>query len=332
MPAPPAETSQRDVVCRNCTVRLRGAYCHRCGQRARSRIAPVSMLAREALTETLNLDTRLARTLARLLFVPGQLTCEYLAARRRRYVSPLRLFVFFSFVLFLVIGLSQGRLIGTESDWEPLRAGEAEDIADVAAGTAPYAPDDTSATPSHRTDTSAAGSLLAVSDDIRESLHAFVDRQTGAPEVSSQVARRAALGLLRTLDNPDRFVERAVGRLSVLAFVMLPLFAGLLKMLYWRTGRLYAEHLIMALHLHAFLFVLLLVATLHNLSSLSILPGGTNGFVRWVLFGYLLLTLRRVYAQSWPWTLMKTVGLLIGYGMLLAVGFALYLGITVALS
>ncbi|MES3630719.1 MAG: DUF3667 domain-containing protein [Longimonas sp.] len=325
MPPPPANASQRDVVCRNCTVRLRGAYCHRCGQRARSRIAPVGTLVREALTETLNLDTRLARTLVRLLFVPGQLTCEYLAARRRRYVSPLRLFVFFSFVLFLVIGLSQGRLMGTESDWERFAQG-------VADGAAPHAQSDTSAASSQHTNTPANGSLIAVSDDIRESLHAFVEKQTGAPEVSSQVARRAALGLLRTLDNPDRFVERAVGRLSVLAFVMLPLFAGLLKMLYWRTGHLYAEHLIVALHLHAFLFVLLLVATLHNLFSLSILPGGTNGFVRWVLFGYLLLTLRRVYAQSWPWTFMKTAVLLVGYGVLLAVGFALYLGITVAFS
>ena len=40
-------------------------------------------------------------------------------------------------------------------------------------------------------------------------------------------------------------------------FFLLPLFAVSLKLLYWRPKRLYVEHLIFLLHVHAFAFLLL---------------------------------------------------------------------------
>ncbi|MFZ5544798.1 MAG: DUF3667 domain-containing protein [Pseudomonadota bacterium] len=45
------------------------------------------------------------RTLKLLLFKPGQLTREYLAGRRRRYVLPLRIYLTASFLFFLIVKL-----------------------------------------------------------------------------------------------------------------------------------------------------------------------------------------------------------------------------------
>jgi hypothetical protein len=63
------------------------------------------------LGDVLSFDSRLSRSLAPLVAKPGFLTQEYLAGRRARYVPPLRLFVFFSLVMFLAIGLTGGAKI-----------------------------------------------------------------------------------------------------------------------------------------------------------------------------------------------------------------------------
>jgi len=103
-------------------------------------------------------------------------------------------------------------------------------------------------------------------------------------------------------------------------FLLLPVFALLLKVLYLFKRRLYMEHLVVALHSHAFLCLVLLVQSL-----LSLLDGAVaapNGFVSglfgWIEIGlwiwapvYLLWMQKRVYGQGWTMTILKfcTVGL-----------------------
>ena len=309
-------SNSSDCICRNCTTCLRGPYCHRCGQRARSRIAPLPTLVQEAVRELFNLDTRLLRTLARLLFVPGQLTREYLSARRRRYVPPLRLFVFFSFVLFLVVGLSQGHLLGTtDENTTPLHVTVDTTNAEQASPDAQH-----------------TATFFMIPEEARDSLRAFVDEARHKTDLKNQFLHAAAQGVLRTTENPDRFMDRVVGRLSVLAFVMLPVFALLLKLLYVGTGRLYAEHLILALHLHAFLFVLLLFMVAANLAGIDFMADHGTELLRWTLLIYVFIALKRVYRQSWGGTLTKVMVLLISYVVALTIGFGIYLFITLLLS
>lgn len=91
--------------CRNCGARLVGPYCAECGQEARQRAVPFWQFGREALGEVFSFDTRFLRAFRPLLFRPGFLAKEYFAGRRKRYVPPLRLYLFVSFIYFLVFGL-----------------------------------------------------------------------------------------------------------------------------------------------------------------------------------------------------------------------------------
>ena len=97
-------------------------------------------------------------------------------------------------------------------------------------------------------------------------------------------------------------------------FLLVPVFALLLKIVYLFTRRLYLEHLVVALYSHAFL--LLALATLFLLSMLGGWLGGSSMWVgtvislAWtVVFSwmgiYLLLMQRRVYRQAWWLTLVK---------------------------
>lgn len=141
----------------------------------------------------------------------------------------------------------------------------------------------------------------------------------------------------------DEAIERIkaglFGVLPQTMFLMMPLFALLLKLVYIFKRRLYMEHLIVALHSHAFLFLTLLLAVVVALLKAWIEPHAAWASypLRWIEWGlalwapiYLLWMQKRIYRQGWAMTVFKY--LLVGwcYTWLLgfALGFAAVLGIT----
>jgi hypothetical protein len=62
-------------------------------------------LTQEAVEEVFNLDSRIARTVWLLVRKPGMLTRELLAGRRIRYVTPLRLYLTCSVLLFALMAV-----------------------------------------------------------------------------------------------------------------------------------------------------------------------------------------------------------------------------------
>jgi hypothetical protein len=97
-------------------------------------------------------------------------------------------------------------------------------------------------------------------------------------------------------------------------FVLLPLFAFALKLVYIRSGRFYVEHLVFALHNHAFYFLVLTATTF--------IPEAIGNFAAflWCVV-YSVLALKRNYAQGLVKTLLK--GCMLGCGYSILLGFAL---------
>ena len=327
MPALPSSSVPRGD-CSNCGAPLRGPYCHRCGQRARDRVAPFGSVLVDLLSETLNFDTRFFRTLRRLLFSPGRLTNEYVAGRRAGYVPPLRLFVFSSFILLLLLSFASTWTMGS------LPSGM------IAAGSS--SPDSVAARPATADTTADAVRLTADADDdddsfismpasVRDTLQGVADSLRQQPGTGAQFRFALLNGTLQAADSPERFVQSIIGRLSGLAFLMLPVFALLLKLIYIRSGRLYIEHLILGLHTHAFLFIVLIVATLLFLSGVSLLVFTGSLLVSFGPALYLLVALRRVYRQRWLVTVAKTVALVATYGVVLLLAVTGYLLLTLVL-
>ena len=104
------------------------------------------------------------------------------------------------------------------------------------------------------------------------------------------------------------------GALPQTLFVMIPVFALLLKLFYLFKRRLYMEHLIVALHSHAFLFLCLLLGVGLDLLADVLIPHAhwvvhplhwlERALVLWVLV-YLLMMQKRIYHQGWPMTALK---------------------------
>ncbi|HSR65109.1 MAG TPA: DUF3667 domain-containing protein [Xanthomonadaceae bacterium] len=139
---------------------------------------------------------------------------------------------------------------------------------------------------------------------------------------------RASSNVARMRKDPSLFKDAALGAIPSTLFVLVPVFALLLKVLYLFKRRLYMEHLIVALHSHAFLCLALLgVFLLTALGEAVPLLGRPAGLVEVALFAwmpvYLLLMQKRVYQQGWTMTLLKYGLLGFCYLILLSVGAVL---------
>jgi hypothetical protein len=128
--------------------------------------------------------------------------------------------------------------------------------------------------------------------------------------------------------NPNLILDKIFDVLPVTMFVLLPLAALLFKFWYLFARKYYIEHLILALHNHSFLFVIFLLSMLSN-SLAGWLEPGEEGPVTTSVFWinmailtwipvYFLLSLKRVYQQSWTMTVAKYCVISLSYLILLS--------------
>src|SRR5262245_41719173 len=86
-------------VCPNCAAPVIGRFCALCGQATFAHRSLLHM-AGEFLHGLFGLDTKIWRTLPRVIFGPGTLTRDYVYGKRARYISPLALFLLAVFAMF----------------------------------------------------------------------------------------------------------------------------------------------------------------------------------------------------------------------------------------
>ena len=287
--------------CRNCGAIVEERYCTRCGQLASDFHRPIWGLLTASLADSFSLDGRLWRSLPMLLLRPGRMTRNYLDGKRARYVPPFRMFLLASVVFFLTLfsmgdqlgwydNLEIGNNLNTEGalilpDGENgisissvARLEEVEqELADPS-----LSPDERAALIARRDLLSTgipADELLDSSGQIdRDKLRSLVDRQmpdtAGVPE--RDAAWRAADHAATVFENQDRFGARIREWAPRFSLLFMPILAALFTLLFaWHRRKYIYDHLIGALHLQTFFYLL---ATLAMILS-AMFPAVTGWFV-----------------------------------------------------
>jgi hypothetical protein len=120
--------------------------------------------------------------------------------------------------------------------------------------------------------------------------------------------------IARAQKDPSLYFRALLGAVPSALFLLVPVFALLLKLAYLGSGRLYLEHLVVALYSHAYLCLVLLAFFLLVVLNHAVAPhwaafdwiSGTLGTLMWLwLPVYLLLMQKRVYGNGWPVTLLR---------------------------
>jgi hypothetical protein len=224
----PLPLPEEPVTCRNCGAAVTGKFCAGCGQSRDIHVLSMHEVVGDVTHSLLHLDSRAWRTLKALLLKPGLLTNEFIAGRHQLYLPPFRLYLVVSVVYFALsafIGDGLVRVYGV-ADGEvvaPVAVVPGEGAAEATGQEVLQQPLDL---------------------DLGESLR-------GVEAVIEQAAARIQE------DRGKRFGEVLLANLPKAMFVFLPLVAAAALLFYWRPRRLYAEHLVFFLHVHAALFLAL---------------------------------------------------------------------------
>jgi hypothetical protein len=248
-----------------------------CGQRALPPHPSVRELIGDAVAEFSGWDGKFADTIRTLVRRPGELTHQWLQGRRVHFISPLRLYLTASLVFFVL----QASVPETTTP-----------------GKGPVAID-TRTAPGRAS--AAATEAMTGKGTMTEA-----QRKSGlaAAEKAPAILRPM---MIRMIDDPAGIKKSLRDMIPRMFFALLPLYAGILALFYWR--RKYPEHLYFAIHLHAFVFLALMFIELSKYAG-SLGSAFVSPFVLLWIALYSLAALRRVYGGGWGMTILKGIGIM----------------------
>lgn len=121
----------------------------------------------------------------------------------------------------------------------------------------------------------------------------------------------------------ELFLETLRENIPVMMLCCIPLFAFVLKVLYFWQRRFYIEHLVYALHIHSFAYIGVVVITLIGM-ALGRWSETAQALISialsFALFVQVLLSIRHVYGQGWFFTFFKFILGSIVYAVILSIG------------
>jgi hypothetical protein len=221
-------------LCTNCDHPLgepRPRYCPSCGQETNIKAPTVGEFAQQFSGTYFASEGALWRTFKMLLLRPGELTAQYLNGRRKHYVLPLRLFLSISLVMLLTM-----RIVGA------LQFSTLDD------------PEFTKTLPSR------PAAIALELGFARAGIEEGTFFCEGLPAwLCKRLQRRMDTSTEALLASIEKASDRVASHAGLVMFVLLPAFAlGLAFFFRWR-GFSFTEHLVFALHLHAFWFLVVAV-------------------------------------------------------------------------
>jgi len=311
---------RKETNCLNCGTDVPGRYCTNCGQ---ENVAPhenFGHLVKEFAADLVHYDSKTLLTFKYLFTKPGFITKEYIAGKRVKFVNPIRLYIFSSFVFFfLYFALTahnndESLDKNTKEQVETARRKNKEHFASL--------PD------SIKSGNLSTGDwfrrLNAIdSKEQYDSLQETLPKEYRDNHIQRKMARyyfsanRTAEGETQEEKNHAQ-EELFQHNYPKMMFVLLPLFALYLRWMYDKKKWFYADHAIFSVHIHVFFFLFFLACT--ALDTLF----HTEIFSSWgilVIFVYLVIALRNTYGQSWGKSLLKGALVTLAYLFTLLIVF-----------
>lgn len=334
--------SAGNTHCLNCGTPLTGPFCSACGQHDFDFHRSFRHVFMEALESILHFDGKFFQNLVTLLFRPGRLTADFNAGKRASQVPPFRLYIFTAFVFFLVLAATSSTDVGNDSrpDRKSRRQATTETAppppaaTDENRGTA----DSAAITTAHPGSPDFVEEIKSTAEQFQREMAARQQKRDAAAAADAAKAgkpprQRSDLELWaenqgqRSLDPAFRreLGQKFMSALPKMLLLCLPAFALLTRVLFRKSGQVYLQHLVLAVHYHTFIYIFVMfrdgwvfVADSVGLVSLGV---ALEFAAKLWLVAYPVLMLRHLFRNSWLKTLLKTGLLALTYSLLLALAF-----------
>lgn len=330
--------------CLNCGAHVEAKFCPQCGQENIETREPFLHFLIHSIGHYFHFDSKFQKSFIPLITQPGKLTTEYIAGKRASYIHPVSMYLFISLVFFLTIGIHQ-------SDVDPLKSipnpkiirTQLDSLKKI--DTAELSRKERVVLRQKITDltkltkgisdvkngfNSGSGNLkLNLGGDTSNyvSIPDYEQKQAKLPPakrdswLSAYFTKKSILLQQKYGDELlKKIMETVQHQLPKMMFILMPLFALILSLSFYKSKLYFIEHLIYTIHVHSFLFLLFCFIELLGMAwnaagEIAVSIGML------ISFWYIYRSMRRVYQKGRAHTLAKFLLLSFTYFVLLIISF-----------
>jgi len=327
---------QNMTKCQNCENEhhIEYDFCPHCGQQTDDELT-VGVLFYNTIANYFSFDARFFKSFVPLVFKPGILAKRFVSGKRLMYLHPAQMYLFISVVFFFMFSfkireynanfdkvLEEGFKIEQSQDSinvNPIDSATVEKLkaplkndSGLLSGmsdqerqeldsllTNVSKPRKTNNNVNFGYDTKKLDSLIAIGASEKEQLMAV-----GMKEDAGFLTRQFFKQLIKFHKNRGGGIVQALfDSVPISLFILLPIFALLLKVFYWRRGS-FAHHLVFSFYYFSFLFTVLCIII--GVNYIVEIPDWIDFLVLISTFFYLVFAVRNYYEQGFFISLIKS--------------------------
>jgi hypothetical protein len=236
-----------------------------------------------------------------------------------RYAPPFRLFIFISFILFFLLQIYTNRGLTTVLDsafsennnivLDSVSLSLADSVLTQAAVESGVIKNENVPVQIGTETFKNTGNLRGALDKLAVVFEQNLEKETH-PEKKAKWRE-----YIRLCHSPEQAVAKILEYMSWAFFLLLPVFALILKLFYIRGNQFYMRHLVFSIHLHSFIFVAITLI----LATHLIFSGNLSWFTLLLICAmpvYFIAALKKFHGQPLGKTLLKFIGISLMYNFI----------------
>ena len=319
---PTSETPTTEQ-CKNCDETFDASYnyCPYCGQETADNLT-IGVLFSNTIDNYISIDARFFRSFGTLMLKPGVLARRFVDGKRLKYLHPAQFYLFISVVFFFIFSFTIRK-----ADNEVSEALEKGFDQEINLDSIPIKQDSLALAEAKKVLKKSQKTIGLSDEEIREidsvmisdpeiatvdfgfrrekldsliAAGAPLDQKTkamGMKEDADAFTRRFYTQMLKFYEQRGGGILQALyDTIPIAMFLLLPLFAVLLKMFYWKPAT-FAHHLVFSFYFFTFVFTSFCTILLVN--KVWEIPIWLEVLICLSFVIYLMLALRNFYKSSW---------------------------------
>jgi hypothetical protein len=306
------KTYHKEENCLNCNYPLVGQYCGHCGQKAFLHKDSFDHMALHFIGDYFHYDSKFWLTIKTLIRKPGLATIEFIQGKRVKYLNPIQLYIFVTTVFFLTVY----SFTYIKQEEPKLNKIERERILNEVAD-------------SLKKDTQIDIGLSNTDNSTKIGLGQWTPKEKSLDEYDSvqhslpsnlqdgfikNKLIRKTLKLEESGHVGDNLGKILIKNIPKVFFILLPFFALLLELIFFRKKYFYVDHIIFSIHFHSFGFIIgLLFLIICQIPFINEYSGLLILLFALSLTIYLALSLKKVYPSPWWKIILKQIVLFLAY-------------------
>ncbi len=323
---------QNELKCANCEQDLQEGYefCPHCGQKTKDDLT-IGVLFYNTITNYFSFDARFLKSIFPLLLKPGFVARQFVVGKRLQYLHPAQYYLVASVVFFFIFSFTARE--HTQAIDKVFRQG----FETVSTDSIPVKMLDSTQVVKMQEELKKSQVFTGLSDDEIKELDSVMANaaNTESPTLNMNYDSKKVDSLIKVGASDDD-IYKAMGMkedagfwpklmykqalkfqknrgggivqafydsIPIAMFFLLPIFALLLKLFYWRRGR-FSHHLVFSFYYFSYLFVV--ASLVFGINMFIEIPDWIDWLIMLSTFIYLWFASKRFYEQGYFVTFIKS--------------------------